>query len=117
MYFKSKDIKSGEIVWSNLTFIPSFKGLDLHQHFNPVSTYQNNFRKLTTIEFTTAIKKVQIIENTIKKIEEREHIVCIKLSFLINVSEGVRVCPLVARLNPEWRCKEWDEERTETYEF
>ncbi len=27
------------------------------------------------------------------------------------------MCPLVARLNPEWRCKEWDEERTETYTF
>ena len=27
------------------------------------------------------------------------------------------MCPLVARLNPEWRCKEWEEERTETYNF
>jgi hypothetical protein len=24
---------------------------------------------------------------------------------------------MVARLNPEWQCKEWDEERTESYDF
>ncbi len=35
----------------------------------------------------------------------------------MNVSEGTRVCPLTARLNPDWRCKEWEEERTETYNF
>jgi hypothetical protein len=40
-----------------------------------------------------------------------------KQIFTVNVSENTRVCPLVARLNPEWRCKEWDEEKTETYSF
>lgn len=40
-----------------------------------------------------------------------------KLHFTINVSEKAKVCPLVARLNPDWRCKEWDEDRTEIYDF
>ena len=40
-----------------------------------------------------------------------------KLHFTVNVSEGVRVCSLTARLNPEWRCKEWDEERVEVIDF
>jgi hypothetical protein len=38
-----------------------------------------------------------------------EFIVSFKLHFTVNVSEGTRVCPMVARLNPEWQCKEWDE--------
>ena len=46
-----------------------------------------------------------------------EFIVSFKLHFTVNVSEGTRVCPMVARLNPEWQCKEWDEQRTETYNF
>ena len=47
----------------------------------------------------------------------KETIVQLNQIFSVNVSEGTRVCPLVARLNPEWRCKEWEEERTEIKNF
>ena len=39
------------------------------------------------------------------------------MTYVINVSEGRKLCPLEARLNPEWRCKEWDETKTDTYTF
>lgn len=41
----------------------------------------------------------------------------LKITFIVNVSEGKRLCPMEARLNPEWKCKEWDEPRSETYPF
>ena len=44
-------------------------------------------------------------------------IVQLKFTYAINVSEEKRLCPLDARLNPEWRCKEWEEERTELITF
>jgi hypothetical protein len=50
-------------------------------------------------------------------VQDLEYIVALKMHFLVNVSDGARVCPMVARLNPEWQCKEWDEERTESYDF
>jgi len=40
-----------------------------------------------------------------------------KITYTINVSENKKLCPFEARLNPEWRCKEWDEDRTETFNF
>lgn len=57
------------------------------------------------------------MENFKSTVQELEFIAQIKLTFFVNVSEGTRVCPLVARLNPGWRCKEWTEERTEQYDF
>ena len=100
-----------------LTNSPSFKGLDLHKHFDPVSNYQKDFKRLKSLEFTTVTKRVHLIENFLTKVVDLEYIVSLKMTFSINVSEGARVCPLVARLNPEWRCKEWDEDRTESVDF
>ena len=40
-----------------------------------------------------------------------------KMTYTVNVSEEKRLCPLDARLNPEWRCKEWDELKTECCTF
>jgi hypothetical protein len=90
---------------------------DSHKHFDPVENYQGNFRRLTVLEFTTVTKTVHFTENFITKMQDLEFIVSLKMQYLVNVSEGTRVCPMVARLNPEWKCKEWDEDRTESYDF
>ncbi len=89
---------------TNLTGSPLMQ-MAWHDHFDPVERYKSNFRKLKSLEFITVMR------------DGKETMVQIKQTFTINVSEGTRVCPLVARLNPEWRCKEWDEDRTETYNF
>ncbi len=89
---------------TNLTSVPlMFQGW--HDHFDPVRLYQSNFKKLIALEFITVVR------------EGHETIVQLKQIFTVNVSEGTSVCPLTARLNPEWRCKEWEEQRTETYNF
>ncbi len=69
------------------------------------------------MEFTTVTKKIYSVTNFISKVEDLEFIVSMKFFININVSEGKRVCPLVARLNPEWKCKEWEEERIQTIDF
>ena len=128
---------TGEIrkaAYQGLTECP--KHLDSHSHFDPYRTYLKDFKRLSCLELITVKKELTLDEALIAKLrkhaEEKkvvrgvslgldkvqvDSIVQIKISFIINVSEEKRLCPLEARLNPEWRCKEWDEERSETFTF
>lgn len=48
---------------------------------------------------------------------EIEVIVQMKMTYTINQSDGAALCPLEARLNPDFKPKEWTEKVTESITF
>lgn len=69
------------------------KNMDYHSHFDPIGKYKTEFRKLMSLEFKTAGDN-EMVE--------------MSMSFTVNETEGKMICPMEARLNPLWRCKEWE---------
>ena len=78
------------------------RSLDYHSHFDPIGKYKAEFRKLVSLDFVTAGDN-EIVE--------------FSMSFTVNEKEDKMLCPMEARLNPLWRCKEWEALITEKYEF
>jgi hypothetical protein len=80
-----------------------------------MAKFGKDFRRLKSVEIATKKQTLTFPHGGLPL--EIECLVQFKMTYKINVAEEKRLCPLEARLNPEWRCKEWDEVRSECYTF
>eukprot|EP00347_Sterkiella_histriomuscorum_P019906 403339859 len=143
MAMKIQNQLTGQIeICQNQIDQKTYKNLDLHQHFDVVREIGENFVRIKCLQFFVQNEKIsyaRIIENNLElpsNIEKQkfkdkqylhkyfnENFIDIKvikgfsISYVKNVSEGKRLCPFEARLNPEWRCNEWYEDAIEENYF
>lgn len=88
--------------------------LDWHDHFDPINQHGKNFKRMKGVEFLTEQRKVTLPSGETLSLE---CMVRFKLTYVITASEDKHLCPMDARLNPEWRCREWEETKTEVFTF
>jgi len=114
----AQDTSTGEVVmippkFTSITGGPA-KMLDWHDHFDPINQYGKNFRRMKGVEFVTEERTFTLPSGVTVSLE---CMVQFKMTYVVLVSEDKKLCPMDARLNPDWRCKEWEETKTECFTF